>query len=92
VITAVDTNVLLDVFGADPKFSPASAEALRRCLREGHLGLHVEELHDHCAIEKVGSRGTQVGNRIEHHGTGSIEDRFVMITVKFPATETAAGS
>jgi len=37
VITAVDTNVLLDVFGADPKFAPASAEVLRRCLREGAL-------------------------------------------------------
>ncbi len=35
MITAVDTNVLLDVFGAAPKFSSASAEALRRCLREG---------------------------------------------------------
>ncbi len=37
MITAVDTNVLLDVFGADPKFSLVSAEALRRCLREGAL-------------------------------------------------------
>lgn len=37
MITAVDTNVLLDVFGADPKYSPASSEALRRCLREGAL-------------------------------------------------------
>ncbi len=37
MITAVDTNVLLDVFGADPKYSSASAEALRRCLREGAL-------------------------------------------------------
>jgi predicted nucleic acid-binding protein len=37
VITAVDTDVLLDVFGADPKFSSASAEALRRCLMEGAL-------------------------------------------------------
>jgi predicted nucleic acid-binding protein len=37
LITAVDTNVLLDVFGADPKFSQASAQALRRCLREGAL-------------------------------------------------------
>jgi predicted nucleic acid-binding protein len=37
LITAVDTNVLLDVFGADPNFSPASSEALRRCLREGAL-------------------------------------------------------
>lgn len=37
MITVIDTNVLLDVFGADPKFAPASAEALRRCLREGAL-------------------------------------------------------
>jgi predicted nucleic acid-binding protein len=37
VITAVDTNVLLDVFGADPKFASASSEALRRCLKEGGL-------------------------------------------------------
>lgn len=37
MITAIDTTVLLDVFGADPKFAAASAEALRRCLREGAL-------------------------------------------------------
>jgi len=37
VITAIDTNVLLDVFGADPKFAPGSSEALRRCLWEGAL-------------------------------------------------------
>jgi predicted nucleic acid-binding protein len=35
VITAVDTNVLFDVLGADPDYGPASAEALRRCLRDG---------------------------------------------------------
>ena len=37
MITAVDTNVLLDVFGADPDFGPRSAEALRACLREGPI-------------------------------------------------------
>ena len=37
MITAIDTNVLLDVFGADPKFAVDSAEALRRCLGEGAL-------------------------------------------------------
>ena len=37
MITAVDTNVLLDVFGADPKFGTPSASALRRCLAEGAL-------------------------------------------------------
>lgn len=37
MITAIDTNVLLDIFGADPKFGEASAEAVRRCLEEGAL-------------------------------------------------------
>lgn len=35
MITAVDTSVLLDVFGADPRFGQASAQAMRRCLNEG---------------------------------------------------------
>jgi hypothetical protein len=35
MITAVDTSVLIDVFGADPRFGPASANALRMCLNEG---------------------------------------------------------
>ena len=37
MITAVDTNVLLDVFGADTKFGALSSEAMRECLREGSL-------------------------------------------------------
>jgi predicted nucleic acid-binding protein len=37
VITAVDTNVLLDVFGADAEFGPRSAAALRGCLAGGSL-------------------------------------------------------
>lgn len=37
MITAVDTNVLLDVFGADPHFGPRSKEALRSCAAEGRL-------------------------------------------------------
>jgi hypothetical protein len=37
VITAVDTSVLLDVFGADPKFGPSSATALRSCLDKGRV-------------------------------------------------------
>lgn len=37
MITAVDTNVLLDVFGADESFGERSAEALRRCSAEGRL-------------------------------------------------------
>ena len=37
MITAVDTNVLLDVFLADPEHGPASAAALRGALREGPI-------------------------------------------------------
>jgi predicted nucleic acid-binding protein len=35
MITAVDTNVLLDVFGADANFGQVSARALRLCLAAG---------------------------------------------------------
>lgn len=37
MITAVDTNVLLDVFGADPTHGRASLSALRSCAAEGRL-------------------------------------------------------
>ena len=37
MITAVDTNVLLDIFGADATHGIRSANALRHCLREGAL-------------------------------------------------------
>lgn len=37
MITAVDTNVLLDIFGADATHGIRSANALRGCLREGAL-------------------------------------------------------
>lgn len=37
MITAVDTNILLDIFGADPTFGPQSKEAVRSCLGEGTL-------------------------------------------------------
>jgi predicted nucleic acid-binding protein len=37
VITAVDTNVLLDVFTNDPVHSAASATLLRKCIAQGQL-------------------------------------------------------
>lgn len=37
MITAVDTNILLDVFGADPVFGEASKDALRASLDAGRL-------------------------------------------------------
>lgn len=35
MITAIDSNVLLDIFGADKQFAVASARALRIALAEG---------------------------------------------------------
>jgi predicted nucleic acid-binding protein len=37
MITAVDTNVLIDVLGADPTFGPGSREALRAATQAGAL-------------------------------------------------------
>jgi predicted nucleic acid-binding protein len=37
VITAVDSNVLLDVFAPDPAFGPTSARAIRAALAQGRL-------------------------------------------------------
>lgn len=37
MITAVDTNVLVDVLNADSTFGARSGAALRRCVREGGL-------------------------------------------------------
>ncbi|MGH9450947.1 MAG: type II toxin-antitoxin system VapC family toxin [Terriglobia bacterium] len=37
MITAVDTNILLDLFGPDAVFGPASANAVRVALAEGTL-------------------------------------------------------
>jgi predicted nucleic acid-binding protein len=37
LITAVDTNVLLDFLGGDQEFGQASAASLRQCLHRGRL-------------------------------------------------------
>lgn len=37
MITAVDTSVLIDIFGGDPVFGPASRETMRRCRLEGRI-------------------------------------------------------
>jgi predicted nucleic acid-binding protein len=37
VITAVDTNVLIDIFIADRTFGEQSVQALRECLRQGSV-------------------------------------------------------
>jgi len=37
VITTVDTNILIDIFTADPTFGQASAQAVRNYLEKGIL-------------------------------------------------------
>lgn len=37
MITAVDTNVLVDILRADPHFGPSALDALRRCTQEGRV-------------------------------------------------------
>lgn len=37
MVTAVDTNILIDILEPDYRFGPASKEALKRCLREGKI-------------------------------------------------------
>lgn len=37
MITAVDSNVLIDVLAPDPDHGPPSRDALKRCLAEGDL-------------------------------------------------------
>ncbi|MBT4285952.1 MAG: type II toxin-antitoxin system VapC family toxin [Deltaproteobacteria bacterium] len=37
MITAVDTNILIDIFNNDPTFGSVSAEALRKCVSDGSV-------------------------------------------------------
>jgi predicted nucleic acid-binding protein len=37
MITAVDTNILVDVLEPDPVFGPSSKELLKLCLRQGRV-------------------------------------------------------
>lgn len=37
MITAIDTNVLIDIFGADPIHGVHSKEAIRSCINQGSL-------------------------------------------------------
>jgi hypothetical protein len=37
MITAVDTNILIDILDPDPQYGPASKEALQHCLHEGSI-------------------------------------------------------
>jgi predicted nucleic acid-binding protein len=75
VITAVDTSVLIDVFGADPVHVDDSLAALRRCLADGPL-----VACDVVWAEIVAAFGDP----------GSAEAALAAIPVAFSAIEAAA--
>ncbi len=67
MITAVDSSVLIDIFGADEKFGLQSAEAMRVCLSEGAV-IACEVVwtktavvfdRDHDFVEAMGKLGVQ---------------------------------
>ncbi len=37
MITALDSNILIDIFGADPTHGLSSEKLLQRCIREGNI-------------------------------------------------------
>jgi predicted nucleic acid-binding protein len=64
MITAVDSSVLIDVLEGDPVHGAGSAEALRRCLREGAV----------VACDAVWAEvATAYGDRIEEVAAGLAE-------------------
>jgi len=69
MITAVDTNVLLDVLGADESFGEASRAALRRCFDEGALVacevVWAETAAWFTPIERMTARLASMGIRFE---------------------------
>lgn len=68
MITAVDTNVLLDVFTADPLHGPSSRTALGACLDEGRVmacdlvwaEIAAAFVHDNAASDALVSIGVTI--------------------------------
>ncbi|MFO7462301.1 MAG: type II toxin-antitoxin system VapC family toxin [Desulfatiglandales bacterium] len=68
MITAVDTNILIDILEPDPAFGPLSKAALKRCLLEGSVvacevvWAEVAVAYGHAveaAVEAMGRMGIQ---------------------------------
>lgn len=76
MITAVDTNVLLDVFTNDPAFGQRSAQALRSCLAEGALVA--------CDVVWAETLSVFPSDRLFEHAMAQLQVAFM------PLTSTAA--
>lgn len=65
MITAVDTSVLIDVFGADAAFGEASRRALRRARREGALVVGDVVLAEVASVFPSATEAAAVLDRLE---------------------------
>ncbi|MFN2543344.1 MAG: type II toxin-antitoxin system VapC family toxin [Actinomycetota bacterium] len=64
MITAVDTNVLRDVLGADPEFGEHSRDALRRSLHDGKVIACDGVWAETCASFRSSSEGIAALHRL----------------------------
>lgn len=81
MITAVDTNVLLDVLGADPTFGPGSRDALRAATQSGAL----------VASEAVWAE-TSAWYRSEREAVEALDDLRVQLVPTGTSAAFAAGA
>ena len=66
MITAVDTNILIDILEPDPEYGPASRDALVRCIDEG-AAVACEVVWAEVATAYAGS-GAKVVSGLKHAG------------------------
>jgi predicted nucleic acid-binding protein len=81
MITAVDTNILIDVLGADPAFGPSSREALRTATQGGAL----------IASEVVWAE-TSAWYRSEQEAAQALDELRVRLVPMEVAAASAAGA
>ncbi len=81
MITAVDTNILIDVLGADPTFGPRSREALRAATQAGAL----------IASEVVWAE-TSAWYRSEHEAVQALDQLRIRLVPIQAAAAFAAGA
>jgi len=56
-----------------------------------NLGRDTQKLDDHRAVEKIRPCRAKFGDGVEHQRTSGIEDGLIMVAIKLPAAEAAAG-
>jgi hypothetical protein len=54
-----------------------------------NLGCDTQELDDQRTVEKIGPCSAEVGNSVEDQRAGGIENGFIVVAIKLPATEAS---